>query len=82
MSHYFADSNHAAGDNNTRLNLWHLPEWTFVGSMPGYSGIIFSVAFSPDGRFVASGDQSGVHFWRVLLSPAAKYCPSGANAEE
>ena len=49
-----------------RVRLWKVVSQSCVASLAGPQGAAFSVAFSPDGTMLASGNSSDpVHLWRL-----------------
>jgi WD40 repeat protein len=57
----------ASGDDNSyEIALWEVESGQLIHTLAGHTAIIWDVAFSPDGRFLASGskDQS-VRVWQV-----------------
>lgn len=50
----------------TRVQLWDVSTGSEVNSLDGHNSNVWGVAFSPDGRFLVSGDTSGdVRVWKV-----------------
>lgn len=49
-----------------RLTLWDVDEWREIRSLEGHERVIAKVAFSPDGKWVLSGDITGeLCYWQV-----------------
>jgi WD40 repeat protein len=64
---------HCSGCHGDDLLIWDLQMGeaeTEPRRLHGHSDLIHSVAFSPDGRFLASGDKNGkVMVWRTKVNP-------------
>src|SRR4029079_7324109 len=49
---------------NERVAVWRMPGWDQVGRLVGISGTMRSVAFSPDGKLILGGTETGdVKLW-------------------
>ena len=57
----------ATAVNNGQIKLWRVADWSLVRSLVGHRGLISSIAFSPDGQYIASGgwDDRTVRVWQV-----------------
>ncbi len=48
----------AAGSEDTSIKLWHVSDWTLSKTL-SHKGIVFSLAFSPDGKHIATAANAG-----------------------
>jgi WD40 repeat protein len=65
----------ASSHGDGSVNLWDVPSRKRIGEFRGYSSSVYSVAFSPDGRLLASGSckeydlvecgEGQIVFWNV-----------------
>ncbi len=58
----------AAGGGDSlggELKLWDTATSQEIASLPGYTGSLYSLAFSPDGKRLASGRHDRVQLWDV-----------------
>jgi WD40 repeat protein len=55
----------ASGGYDNRLELWSLPEGKFLGEVGRHHTAVVNVEFSPDGQFMASGEDGLVRVWRL-----------------
>ena len=53
----------AAGEDKT-IKIWNLRSDTVI-ILKGHTGVIHSIAFSPDGRLLASGDENSIKLWNI-----------------
>jgi WD40 repeat protein len=50
----------ASGGNDGRVCLWNIADGKLVRELPSHTRNIYSITFTPDGKFVLSGDLIGV----------------------
>ncbi len=55
----------AQGGYDRRLELWSVPDGRFLGQVGHHHSAVLSVEFSPDGRFIASGENGLLRVWRI-----------------
>ncbi len=55
----------ARGGYDRRLELWSIPDGRFLGQVGHHHSAVLSVEFSPDGRFIASGENGLLRVWRI-----------------
>lgn len=55
----------ASGGYDRRLELWSVPEGRFLGEIGHHHASVLNVEFSPNGEWVASGENGLVRVWRV-----------------
>jgi WD40 repeat protein len=70
----------ASGSADKSVILHRLPDAKLdakvEGKLGGHAGTINALAFSPDGRYLASGDALGVHLWSISDGKMLKILPS------
>jgi WD40 repeat protein len=68
----------AAVSNGTEVHVYHIPAKKKVATLSQIGGMIGSIAFSPDGEYVAASCQDGnVRIWRVADGKAVMIIPEG-----
>jgi WD40 repeat protein len=65
----------ASGGYDNRLELWSLPDGTFLGEVGHHHTGVVNLEFSPDGKFVASGEDGLVRVWRVERPALVRHVP-------
>lgn len=56
----------ASASREGKVVLWQAPDWTYLHSLVGHTGMVSGLAFSPDGQTLASGSLDGtVRLWHV-----------------
>jgi WD40 repeat protein len=58
------------------VRIWEVPSGRLLCSYRGHSSTVYQVAFSPDGRLLASaGSESGLRLWETDSSAGTRYWP-------
>jgi WD40 repeat protein len=56
----------ASGSEDNTVKLWSVESQKEVTTLQGHSEYVYSVVFSPDGKYLASGsDDNTVKLWSV-----------------
>lgn len=58
-------------DRKVRLNEWDGKDLKEVAVLEGNNGVVSRLAFSPDGKYLASGDVSLAHYQAVCFTSDA-----------
>lgn len=66
----------ASGGYDARLELWSLKDGTFLGEVGHHHTAVVNLEFSPDGRFVASGEDGLVRVWNVSHPELVRQIPA------
>lgn len=66
--------NFASGsDFSCNVKIWNIETGALVNELEGHTGTILSIAYSPDGRYIASGSRDGtVRLWCALTGKELK----------
>ena len=65
-AHQIGPSLLAAGDSNGRVHLWQLPECNKLADWQGHQSWVRCIAFSKDGRWLATGgDDNCLRLWEL-----------------
>lgn len=60
---------------DTTVKLWELERGSCVMSLAKHQEPVYSLAFSPDGRYIASGSfDRGINIWSTQVSKSAFFC--------
>ena len=60
-------SSTASAGSEGSIKVWDLSTRKEIANLPGRAGVIYSVAFSPDGQRLASGARQEVSLWSPAL---------------
>jgi WD40 repeat protein/serine/threonine protein kinase len=56
----------ASGGVDQLIHVWHTTDWTLVNTLRGHLSAVFTLAISPDSRWVVSGEKTGeVKLWNL-----------------
>lgn len=68
----------ATGHFNDTVQLWNVSDGTLLGTLPGQSGAMNGVAYSPNGSFLVAASAGGyVHVWDAAGNPIRTLGPVG-----
>ncbi len=67
----------ATGAYDNRLKLWSSADGQLIGEVGHHHTGVVNVEFSPDGGFIASGEDGLVRIWRVRKPQWVKHVPAG-----
>lgn len=69
-----------AFSDNDRIQIWNITQNTFLGELPGHVDAVIALAFSPDGKLLASAsrDQSAL-LWEVSSGDLLRDLSKPAN---
>ena len=52
---------------DTTIKIWRISTGELLQTLSGHSGIVTSVALSPDGKFLASGSSDkSIRMWQIF----------------
>lgn len=72
----------AAGDTYNAIGIWDVESGTCISTLKGHRAAVVSVAFSPDGQYIASGsDDRTIKIWDTKRD-AASACISTLECHE
>jgi RNA polymerase sigma factor (sigma-70 family) len=72
-------SQNRPGEGGVRV--WDTKTWTDLATFPDHEHVVFTVAFSPDGKTLVSASQDGkVKQWSTALIPTSKVAASEPKA--
>ena len=55
----------ASGSADKTIGVWRVSSGERIKTLTGHPNYIFSVVFSPDGDYLASGSDRQIYVWRV-----------------
>jgi hypothetical protein len=68
----------ATGHFNNSVQLWNVPDGKLIGTLPGQSGAMNRVTYSPNGAFLVAASGGGyVHVWDAAGNPIRTLGPVG-----
>ncbi|CAD5982649.1 putative WD repeat-containing protein alr2800 [Planktothrix tepida] len=57
-----------SGSEDQTIKLWEIETGEEICTLTGHTGIVYSVAISPDNQTIVSGSQDGtIKIWRPVL---------------
>lgn len=68
----------ASGGYDNRLELWSVADGKFLGEVGHHHTGVVNVTFSPDGKFIASGEDGLVRIWRIPAQDYIGHIPAEA----
>ena len=55
----------AVGENSGKIRLWNVAAGRMLLTLPGHKGSVNGLAFRPDGRALASCNDTEIRLWRA-----------------
>jgi RNA polymerase sigma factor (sigma-70 family) len=53
----------ASAGSDGLVRIWSMATGEEVGRLGGHRGMAYAVAYSPDGKWIATGDEEDIHLW-------------------
>jgi RNA polymerase sigma factor (sigma-70 family) len=72
----------ASAGRDATVRLWDVATGKELRRLAGHQEYAYSVAFSPNGKLLASGDLRLVHLWDVATGRAIRTLPADFNSKE